>query len=371
MASSVIDCDIHPVAIHNLGVLMPYLSKGWQRLIDDRAHLPLLTQLPGRSPRFGDLLKVDATPPKGGPPGSDPEYLLEHHVDRHGIQVGLLIALEVAYLNTWTNPDEAAALAAAANDFLAEQWLTVDDRFRLAMNVAPHDAHLAAAEIRRFGGHDQVSAVFLPLINKHLGHRDFFPIYEAAQELGLTVVVHPDGTEGDYHGCPNFAVGTPPSRHERYSLLIQFGQSNLANIIFEGLFERFPRLKIVFVEYGWTWVPSALWRLDATWKAGRKTTPWVKRSPTEYVLDHVRFTTEPATEPPSEREALQILEMMHAERTLLFSSDYPHWDGDEDPETLFKTAPAALRHRIMRENAIEAFGERLRVPDLVTASGAG
>lgn len=364
MTYGVIDSDIHPTAIRNLGVLMPYMPRSWQRLIAPRAELSLYPPLPGRAPRFAELLRRDAIPPSGGTPGSDPAYLSTHHMDRLGIELGLLLALEPAHINTWTIPDEAAVIATAANDFLAENWLSADDRFRIAMIVSPLDPHLAAKEIRRFGGTDGVCAVWLPLIQKLLGHRDFYPIYEAAQELALPIILHPDGTASNYVGCPQFAGGLPPTHHEQRALQSQFGMSNIANLIFEGVFERFRELKVVLAEYGWEWVAPLMWRLDSVWRMGRNTVPWLKRSPTEYLLDHIRFTSEPALEVPNERLALQILEMMNADRTMLFSSDYPHFDGDE-PGRVFKSASPELRQRILRENAIETYGERLRVPVLV------
>jgi predicted TIM-barrel fold metal-dependent hydrolase len=357
----VIDADIHPTAIDTLNVLMPYLSESWRRQLEPRADLPLWPSLPGRAPRFTDsLLRKDATPPSGGEPGSDPAFVSEDHMDRHGIEIGLLIALEAGAVNTWTNPDEAAAIASAANEFLADKWLPADDRFRLAMVVSPLDAQLAAAEIRRFGDTPHVAAIWLPLIAKLLGHRDFFPIYEAAEEAGLPIVLHPDGTGGNYIGCPEFAVATPPTNLEQRCLLSEFGMSNLANLLFEGTFERFPGLKVVFAEYGWDWVAPLLWRIDATWKMGRRAVPWVKRPPSEYVLDHIRFTSEPAIEAPTDREAVQMLEMMQAERTLLFSSDYPHYDAD-DPAMIFRSATPELRQRILRDNAVETFGPRLQL----------
>jgi predicted TIM-barrel fold metal-dependent hydrolase len=361
----VIDTDIHPHGvIETLEPLLPYVPDGWRRMLEPRSRQPLFTPLPGRGPRFADFLRVDATPPSGGQPGSDASYLATHHFDRHGIDVGLLLVLEPGRVNTWTNADEAAVIATAANRYLAEQYLSVDERFRLAMIVSPLDATLAAREIREFGETPGVAAVWLPLIQKLLGHRDFYPIYEAASELGLAVVLHPDGTEGDYVGCPEFAGGNPPSRHERASLHSQFGMSSLASLIFEGVFERFPNLKVVFTEYGWEWVAPLLWKMDANWKAGRWTVPWVKRSPTDYVLDHVRFTTQPV-EAPNDRLAVQLLEMMHAERTVMYSSDYPHWNADEQPTSILRGASPELRRRIFRENAIETYGERLGIAEVV------
>lgn len=359
MPYGVVDADIHPTAVENLDVLLPYLDPTWRRLLEPRAKAAFI-QIAGRSARFNDgLLRKDATPPGGGSPGSDPAYIGTHHLDRHGIEIGLLISLGAGRVNTFTNPDEAAAVASASNDYFLNEWLPVDDRFRLAMTVSPLDAQLAAQEIRRFGQLEGVSGIFLPLISKLLGHRDFFPIYEAAQELGLPIVLHPDATASTIVGCVEYAGGSPSTAHEKYSLLCQFAMSNVTSLIFEGVFERFPRLKVVVTEYGWTWVPSILWRLDSTWKMGRKAAPWLKKSPTEYVLDHVRFTTEPAIEAPSERETMQVVDMMHGERTLIYSSDYPHYDADEDPSMIFKTVSAEARKRILRDNAAETFGERL------------
>jgi predicted TIM-barrel fold metal-dependent hydrolase len=355
----VVDADIHPTAVENLAPLLPYMDATWRRLLEPRSTYSFM-QIAGRSARFNEgLLRKDATPPNGGSPGSDPAYVGKHHLDRHGIEIGLLIPLGAGRVNTFTNPDEAAVVASASNDFFLNEWLSVDERFRLAMTVSPLDPLLAAQEIRRIGATDGVSAVFLPLINQLLGHRYFFPIYEAAQELGLPIVLHPDATGSTIAGCVEYAGGIPSTPHEKYVLLNQFAMSNLASMIFEGTFERFPRLKVVLTEYGWTWVPSLLWRLDSTWKMGRKAAPWLKKSPTEYVLESVRFTTEPAIEAPSERETMQMVEMMHGDRTLIFSSDYPHYDADEDPAMIFKSASPEAKRRILRDNAVDTFGERL------------
>lgn len=373
LPSGLVDTDMHPTLSmggKNQGAywpplpvssLFPYLDSTWRRQLRDRSDLPFVQVNVGRATRFMDaILKKDATPPNGGPPGSDPTYFGPDHFDRHGIEAGILLPFDSQRVDSWTNPEEAAAVSAAFNDLMLDTWLPIDRRFHIAMGVSPHDPQLAAKEIRRFGPTPRVVSIWVPMLGQLLGHRSLFPIYEAAEEQGLAICVHPNGTEGDYVGGASFAVASPPSFAERYSLLAELAMSNLSSLIFEGVFERFPRLKVVFTEYGWTWVASSLWRLDATWKAARKSAPWVKRSPTEYVLDHVRFTTEPALEIPTEREALQVLSMMHAERILMFSSDYPHWDGDE-PKSVFKSAPDDLKARIFRENAVETFGDRLQL----------
>ena len=83
----------------------------------------------------------------------------------------------------------------------------------------------------------------------------------------------------------------------------------------------------------------------------------MKRLPSEYVWEHVHFTTQPLVDPPK-AELLAMCAMIHAERTLLFSSDYPHWDFD-DPLTALNTLPPEMRRRIVAENAIETYGDRV------------
>ena len=170
----------------------------------------------------------------------------------------------------------------------------------------------------------------------------------------MTVIFH---VEAETAG--GFDVAGHASSCESYANIPATGTKDLTNLVFEGALSRFPELKFLFAEYGWTWVAPALWRMDAAWKTGRRGSPWVAKPPSEYVLERVRFTSEPAVEVPSDAHLQTLLEAMHAERALLFSSDYPHWDSDL-PNGLFASVDPVLRDRIFRENAIETFGERLQ-----------
>jgi predicted TIM-barrel fold metal-dependent hydrolase len=129
-------------------------------------------------------------------------------------------------------------------------------------------------------------------------------------------------------------------------------------MVTEGVFERYPGLKVVLYEGGIFWLPHVSWRFDKNWRAQRSETPWVKRPPSAYIRDHFFSTTYPLEAPPDPRALHQMLEMVGAERTLLFSSNYPNWDHG-DPFEMVRDVPDAIRRRVMVENAQAVYGERL------------
>jgi len=83
------------------------------------------------------------------------------------------------------------------------------------------------------------------------------------------------------------------------------------------------------------------------------TAGWIQAS-YMYYKEHVRLTTQPIEEPTSLDHLLEIFEMIDAAHTLLFSSDYPHWDFD-DPFWAFRFVPDDLKRRIFSETARELY----------------
>lgn len=357
MSTPLVDCDVHPL-VGGISRLLPYLEPGWRRRFDGR---DIVASSPFSASRYSHplgILRRDAQPPDGGAPGSDPSHLIRQHVEAHGIDALVLLSLQAGALASWVNIDEAAALATAYNRFFVEEWLPLEKRFNLAIVVSPHDPEQAAREIERWADTERVVGVFLPLIDRLMGHRFYDPVYAAATRHELPVIVHGSGAEGMFPGAPATAGGVPSTYSERYVGMPQIAQASVASLIFEGTFERFPALRIAFVEWGFSWLAALLWRMDKAWRGLRVETPWVRRAPSEYVTEHLRFTTEPLDEPEETRHLHAMLEMINAERTLMFSTDYPHWDNDT-PAFVLGKLPAALRDPIAGGNARELFGGRL------------
>jgi predicted TIM-barrel fold metal-dependent hydrolase len=349
----IIDADVHPWINGDIKGLKKYLSRDWWEHFDGRYTLPNHYLRPPLARASSN--RLDAIPPSGGEPGSDPIFMRDEHLDKHNIAHAVLSSIQAGKLAAIPTAHDAVALATAFNDYFLNEFIALDERYKLAMVVAAHDPLAAAAEIRRIGELPSVVAVFMPLLNIPMGQQHYYPIYQAAEELGLPILIHPTGTEGGFPTAVSFAGGSPSTYIERHTNFPQIGIAALNSMIFEGVFYRFPKLKLLAAEFGISWVPHFLWRMDQNWQQFRKEVPWVKNRPSETVLEHVRFTSQPIEEPEKPEYLLQILEMIHADKTLLFSTDYPHWDNDFPTQTLTRISPE-LRKRIFFDNAAELFG---------------
>jgi uncharacterized protein len=362
-----VDCDVHPIMKGGLAELRPFLSQAEQRRLglDERRNLTTVGHREAVSiPRNllymnqAGVLRDDARAPDGSAPGADPAFTAQQLLDANGISRAVLIGGEVLGLGAMPDPDAAAIIASAYNDWLAATWLAADDRYRGTLVVGAQDPELAAKEIRRAADNERFVAVLLPLTNILMGQRHYYPIYQAAAEIGLPITVHPNSGEGIFRTSPPMAGGSPTYYVEWHTGLSQVFQANLISLVCHGVFERFPNLKVVLTEGGLGWIPDVLWRLDKNVKGLRDEVPWVTRLPSEYVVDHVRFTSQPLPEPKRRHHLHVLCEIARADRTLMFSSDYPHWDFD-DPRYALTTLPSEIRQRVRVDNAVETYGVRL------------
>jgi predicted TIM-barrel fold metal-dependent hydrolase len=364
VATLTIDCDVHPHFPKGTESLRPYLSQAWQRRLlgegDPHDVYANRLAIPKNDIYIntGGPLRRDTTAPDGSVPGSDPAFTAMQLLDASAIDRAVLLTGNMLGLGAMPDPDAAAEFARAHNDWLADHWLDFDPRYRGAAVVAPQDPELAAAEIDRIAGRPGFVSILLPLMNIRMGNRHHYPIYAAAERAGLPVAVHPNSVDGVFQNGPMLPAGPPTYYVEWHSSLTHVFQANVVSLLCHGVFERFPGLKVIITEGGFAWLPDTIWNLDRNWQALRDEVPWVKRLPSEYLYDHIRFTTQPFIEPPRHAYIAAMLEMVQADRILMFSSDYPHWNFD-DPQQLLRSVPAEMRDRIQGQNAADLFGDRL------------
>src|SRR4051794_22101956 len=348
----VIDCDIHP-AMTSWTEVHPYLEKRWiDHLSVYGSHLRHAFSEALSHPRMSpDAARIDAYPDEGGPPGSSLELMRKQHLDPNGVQVGMLIPLR------WNpgsqrNLDFGAALTRAMNTWQVERWVKQEPRLRASVLVAQEDTVASVAEIDARGGDPNFTQILiLPRTDEPLGRRRYWPIFEAAVRNNLPVTVHVGGTNGH----PSTGGGWPSYYMEEHHSVAQTMQAVLTSLVFEGVFERFPKLRVVIMEGGLGWIPSLSARMDKHWSRLRSQVPHLKRPPSEYVREQVWFSTQPMEEPATAAELIDLFDRIGWDR-LLFSTDYPHWDFD-DPRYAFKAnLSEAQRDQLLYGNSCKFYG---------------
>ncbi len=346
-----IDCDVHndwPTA----EVLLPYLDPNFRDYFSRG-------ELPGPRGAFPHahrpwlhpegFMRTDIS--DDDHPGAHFEIMKEKLLDRFDYDYAILLGEEAIEVSTLANPYYASALARAYNDWMIDHWLPKDERLRGSIVVAPQDPQGAAAEIRRLGEQEKLVQVLMSSGSyRPYGDPFYHPIWEAAAEFDLPVAVHLGG-QGGLNYNP---IGTGPTTFfwESHALLCETGMAHVASTIAHGIFEKYPKMFFVVIECGVAWLPGILWRLDADYKALRKETPWLKRLPSEYARDHIRFTTQPLEQPKNRQHLWNVLEAIDGQHTLLYASDYPHWDYDDPKEV---DIPPEWREKVFDQNARKVY----------------
>jgi len=330
-------------------VLLPYLDDYWREMVSVRALDRLNLSLTSYPQNAAISCRPDWMPDDGTKPGSSLKAMQEHVLDRYRPRYGLLNCLYGAQV--FHSEDMAAAFCRATNDWIRDEWLSRDPRLRASIMIPAHNTELAVAEIeRRADDFRFVQVLMLVSGEMTLGRRQLWPIYRLAERLELPIGVHA-GSAYRYAPTP---IGWPSYYVEDYIAQSAAFENQLQSMISEGVFAKFPQLKVVAIESGLTWLSGYIWRSDKTWKGVRAEVPWVTRPPSEIVRDNVRFTVQPI-DAADEREAiLRVADHLKSDELFLFSTDYPHWQFDGDA-ALPSGVPDAMFRKIVSENALATY----------------
>ena len=345
-----IDCDVHP-AMPGAAALLPYLDDYWRDQLVNR-HVDkysfVLTSYPPNSPLSA---RPDWRQASGAPAG-DLDAIRRQALDPFGTRIAICNVLHGAV--ALFNEDMAAGLCKAVNDWTARELLDREPRLRASIVVPVHNPTLAVAEIERAARDRRfVQVLLFAMGDMLLGRRLYWPIYAAAEKHGLAIGIHAGST---YRHAPTPA-GWPAHRVEDYIVQSTAFESQLLSFLAEGVFQKFPALRLVLSESGVTWLPTLLWRTNKTWRGVRPEVPWIDRPPADIVREHVRLTLQPIDAPNAEVLA-RTLEHIGSDRMLLFSTDYPHWHFDGDDVLPDGLSGEAVR-RLLIDNALDTY-PRLR-----------
>jgi uncharacterized protein len=248
--------------------------------------------------------------------------LARRSMDAMGLDYQVVFPTPMLLLGMHPQDDIEAAVGRAYNRWLIERILPQDERIKGLLYLPFNTPRACIDIVKDFGdAKGVIGYTICATRNKPVHHDCYMPLYSLIEETGKPLAFH----SGFHWGDPSFMqLNRFISMHALS--FVHYNLIHLTNWVINGLPERFPKLKVVWVESGLAWVPFIMQRLDHEFMMRVCEAPMLKRPPSEYIRE-MYFTSQPL-----EKNNLQLLEAtfaaMRAETQLLFASDWPHWDFD-------------------------------------------
>jgi predicted TIM-barrel fold metal-dependent hydrolase len=254
-------------------------------------------------------------------------------------------------------PDFAAAIARAYNDWLHDFVKQAPGRLFGAAMVAPHDVASAVAEARRCAEEYGFVAIYLPpgCVNRRpWHHRVYDPLWAECERLSLAVGFHGGGRTSL---TPDFSLGDIFG--DRLMLWHTFNQplgvmAAAVSLCGGGVLERFPKLRVALLEGNCSWAPWLLHRLDEHYEwTGWYEARSLSLKPSEYFRRNCFASVE-----ADEETVVHYLDWF-GDENLVFSTDFPHGDSQypHAVETFRKLPiPEPSQRRILGDNWSRLYG---------------
>ncbi len=238
-------------------------------------------------------------------------------MDTEGIEVSVLFPTTGFAITQSPEKDYAAAYCRGYNDWIASVCKE-SPRLKGIGLVPFQDVPAAVAEVNRAITKLGLAGIAVASfgMKEHLGTPIFWPIYEELQRLNAPLLVH-NSRQGPAGKIRFDTFLFAHTINRPFETLI-----DCAALAYGGVPEKFPKLRIAFLECGCGWVPYWMDRMDEEWEKRQSEAPLLKAKPSEYMTRGNWFY---AAEP--EESTLPYVIDRIGDDKILFASDYPHWDG--------------------------------------------
>jgi aminocarboxymuconate-semialdehyde decarboxylase len=268
------------------------------------------------------------------------------HCDRHGVALQVLSTVPVMF-SYWAQPRHAHDLSRVLNDHLAEVVRSHPDRFAGLGSLPMQAPELAARELERCVRDLGLRGVQIGshVNDWNLDAPELFGVFEAAQELGAAVFVHPwDMLGRDRMGgywLP-WLVGMPAET----ALAI-------CSLLMGGVLERLPWLRVAFAHGGGAF-PWTLGRIEHAFAVRPDLCAVCTKTSPRQQLHRLYFDSL-----LHDADALRLLIRQAGVERIALGTDYPFPLGEDEPgrliESLTELTPAQ-RERLLRGTALEFLG---------------
>lgn len=287
------------------------------------------------------------------PPRPHRDITLAHRwMDALGVDMACLFPTPMLSMSTHPQPDVEVGLTKAYNRWLCERILEEDPRMCSMLYLPLNEPEAAIETIETFAGRKGVVGFLVTANQKRPIHDNAnIPVFARLQETGLPLGIH---AIYNWHDQALAQLNRFISVH---ALGFTFcNMIHMTNWIMNGMPERFPGLRTIWIESGLAWVPFLMQRLDNEFMMRTSEAPMLKRRPSDYMRE--MFYTSQPMEKVANEDALEVtFRMINAETQLLYSSDYPHWDMDL-PSTVYDLPflSETGKRNILGGNAQRVFG---------------
>jgi uncharacterized protein len=277
-------------------------------------------------------------------------------MDAMGVDYTCLFPTGMLAMGLHPRPEMEMELCWAYNRWLTEKVLPEADGRICAMLGLPFVSPEASLRhVEEFGDRPGVVGFMVATVRGQAVYDDaYMKLYRALEERGLAL---------SFHASVNWSESVFKSFNRFMSVhalgFTMYNMIHLTNWVVNGMGERFPKLKVIWIESGLAWLPFLMQRLDHEYLLRSSEAPVLKKPPSEYMRD-MYYSSQPME--TVNHKALQLtFEMINAETQLMYSSDYPHWDFDL-PSTIYDLPflNEKAKQNILGGNAARVFGLKPR-----------
>ncbi|MGH7768069.1 MAG: amidohydrolase family protein [Candidatus Binatia bacterium] len=260
-------------------------------------------------------------------------------LDKNGIELTVLYPTQGLTHAAIQDRDWAVVLARAYNDWLYHRFMQVSPRLVGVALLPVQDVQEAVKELRRAVTELGMVGAVLPAVatgGKLFSGPDFYPLWEEAQRLDVPVSTH-GGLS-----FPNLGLDLAANFTVAHTLEHPFAQMRqLVSMMFEGVFELFPKLRFGCLECGIGWVPWLMDRMDEELERKGQYSPRCKLKPSEYFRrGNIFFAAEVG------ETALPLAAETLRPDVIIWASDYPH---ERDQRDFKEDIPALIRRQDVSE----------------------
>ncbi len=272
-------------------------------------------------------------------------------MDSMGVDVACIFPTPMLGLGLNPVVEVEVQYARAYNKWLTEKILSQDKRLVSMLYLPMNDPEAALKMVEEFSGCRGVIGFLITTVRyKGLYDNAYMKLYRALEERGLPLAFHAATNWGDQSmHITNRFIATHALGFSWFNIV------HMTNWVVNGIPERFPGLKSIWIESGLAWIPFLMQRLDNEYMMRSSEAPTLKRLPSDYMRE-MFYTTQPMEMVNNQTMLQETFKMINAETQLLYSSDYPHWDMDL-PSTIYDLPFLNLQQKknILGENARKLF----------------